>query len=149
MMKSVYDPDEDGVIAVAQTEAKVKKVPALAFSDTVQHNNAAERWTITKGYSWLKEIRLPVGGLFGATFEMKSSQAGVSVYGRIYRNDLAYGTERSTDLSSYVEYQEALVFGVGDLYQIYGSSNEVQRVYVRNQTICGRDLPDYEDHDHE
>jgi hypothetical protein len=109
----------------------------LIPNDNILLNNATERGTNNTTYTKLKETRLGIGGGIRTYFEFKSG-TGVTVYARVYRNDSAYGTTRSTTSMTYVAVTEDLVFTSGDLYQIYGyTSTSGGSVYVQNQQVRG------------
>jgi hypothetical protein len=52
-------------------------------------------------------------------FELSSDNFACIVYGRIYKNGVAYGTEWSTTSTSWVGFSEVLSFYPGDKIQLY------------------------------
>ena len=70
-------------------------------------------------YEKIDEFYVPRSGTLRIKFWLKS-QAGVTAYGRIYRNGSAVGTERSTTSTTLTEYSEDLAsWAAGDLVQLY------------------------------
>lgn len=85
----------------------------LGASDAEKAIDASET-TYTKK----KEILIGKAGRVTVSFELKRD-GGVS-YGKIYINDIAVGTERMDNTSSYVKFDEDFDVSIGDLIQIYG-----------------------------
>ncbi len=57
-------------------------------------------------------------------FDLKASSVAITAYGRVYRNGVAVGTERSTSSTSYVNYSEDISgWSSKDLIQIYIKSS--------------------------
>ena len=76
---------------------------------------------------------------FRIKFDLKTSSAGNLVYGRIYRNGVAVGTERSTSSTTYTPYSEDITgWSPSDLIQLYTHVSAFGiMVYVRNFSVCG------------
>ena len=76
---------------------------------------------------------------FKIEFEMKTSNAGNTVYGRIYRNGVAVGTERSTSSTTYTPYSEDITgWSEDDLIQLYTYAGTMGiRPYVMNFRVRG------------
>ena len=72
-------------------------------------------------------------------FTLKSQAGFVTVYGRIYRNGVAVGTEQSTTNTNYVPYYETISgWSAGDLIQLYTrTTNGSYSVYVDNFRVRG------------
>ena len=72
-------------------------------------------------------------------FTLKSQAGFVTVYGRIYRNGVAVGTEQSTVNTNYVPYYETISgWSACDLVQLYTrTSNGSYSVYVDNFRVRG------------
>ena len=95
-------------------------------------------------YVKTKEVKVGSGGEYRIKFSIKVLVA-TTVYGKIYRNGIAVGTERSTGSGSYVEFSEDISgWASGDLIQvyIYGSSPDNVavsnlRLYVSAPLTCG------------
>jgi hypothetical protein len=74
---------------------------------------------ITEGsYTKKKEIVCNLAGTWRVNFSLVGA-AATTVYGRIYKNGVAYGTERSLSASITQSYSEDLAFSAGDLIQVY------------------------------
>lgn len=77
--------------------------------------------TTRTSYTKLKEISpLPRPGTVTVAFSMKVSDTNWFAYGKIYVNDAAVGTERSTKSATYVEFTEDITIVTGDVISIYG-----------------------------
>ncbi len=76
---------------------------------------------------------------FRISFEMKTSNVGNVVYGRIYRNGVAVGTERSTTLISYTTYSQDITgWSEGDTIQLYTYAGSMGiRPYVQEFLVYG------------
>lgn len=85
----------------------------LASADTEDSQNSDT-------YTKTKEIRLsPIGGTLRIKFSLKTN-TGATSFGRIYRNGVAVGTERSEAGAVYVEFSEDISgWSGGDLVQLY------------------------------
>lgn len=94
-------------------------------------NDYREATTTSTVYTKLKEIKLGTGGTFTVSFYLHSDGVN-TVYGRVYKNGSAFGTEQSTVSGGYVLKSENLTFADGDLIQLYCySPGGVPTVYVR------------------
>lgn len=91
-------------------------------------------------YTKQKEIIAPFGGIINVYFELCVSSTGTA-YGRIYKNDVAHGTERNTGSSVYQAYSEALSFSMGDRISLWTKIVSGVSVKCRNlRTRCDRSL---------
>jgi hypothetical protein len=114
--------------AVSATELLImKKSPTVAPESTAGDyliGSSDAEVTLSYGtstYTKIKELTTKIGGTFRIKFSMHrhASETG-TVYGRVYRNGAAVGTEQSTDSTSYVEFSEDIEgWSPGDLIQIY------------------------------
>lgn len=69
---------------------------------------------------------------------MASGGAAIDAYAKIYKNGVAYGTERINDTQGYVSYSEDLFFTSDDLIQLYHyTSNGAYAVHSRNFKVKG------------
>lgn len=99
----------------------------LASAGTaVTANSSTEVFLTTapmSAYHLAKEIVCGKSGTFSISFEMKA-QATYTAFGRIYKNGVAIGTERSTTSTIYVTSTvESFSFVTGDLIQLYGKNS--------------------------
>src|SRR3990172_11440961 len=92
------DHDHDNVNSKAVTLAYVAGDILRAYADT-------EGTGATTVYVKKKEIVLDFGGALRIKFDLKHSGSGTT-YGRIYRNGVAVGTERSTTSTTSVTFSE-------------------------------------------
>jgi len=79
-----------------------------------------ERLTTSASYVKLKEGRIKKAGGFGVYFTLFNSAGGTNSYGQVFKNGVAFGTERINSTTTPTEYGEYLQFDTGDLVQIYG-----------------------------
>jgi len=104
--------DHDNVNSKAVTLAYLAGDLLRAYADT-------EGTGATTVYVKKKEIVLDFGGAVRIKFDLKHSGSGTT-YGRIYRNGVAVGTERSTTSDTYVTFSEDISgWSPGDLCQLY------------------------------
>lgn len=97
-----------------------------------------DKATTTTSYIKCKEIEVFIPGTYRITFEMASGGAAIDAYAKIYKNGVAYGTERINDTQSYVLYSEDLAFTFGDLIQLYHyTSNGSYPVHSRTFKVKG------------
>jgi len=148
MPRSVYDPNLDGVIAKAQTEAKctndisdamgksvydsdadgiikgavldIKKI--YKIGDATLHAHDAEVHSVATSYTKVKTITLDT--LLKTPFTLRThlelhSTSGGQVYAKIYKNGGAVGTERNTVDAAYQSYNEDLLFAEGDTLELW------------------------------
>jgi hypothetical protein len=94
-------------------------------SDVVKNSNDAEKTTTSTDWVKLKEITvLQAINSVRILFDLKTSDAGVNAYGRIYLNTNAIGTIRFTQSVTYVTFSEDFDgFSVGDNIQLYAKIN--------------------------
>ena len=107
-------------LAVSATEILIQNLPIrkiiagstlLAFADTENISNVQD-------YTKIKEILLTESGTYTVTFAQQASTGGTTS-GRVYKNGVAFGTEKTTTSGTYVTQTEDLVFTEGDLVQLY------------------------------
>jgi|GEM_PF-5275232 len=84
-------------------------------------------------YSLVKSIRVHLPGVYRIKFDLRSDSTSQTVYARIYKNGVAYGTEQSTLSTTYVTFSEDLTFAPGDTIDLYYKSPTTSvGVLVRN-----------------
>lgn len=92
----------------------------LTASDTLQFSDDTEEQTDSDAYTKLKELYVLQTGTYRVKFDQKNSDATFpGAYARIYKDDVAYGSERNNDTAAYVTYSEDLYFKTGDKISIY------------------------------
>jgi len=111
-------------------------------SDNLRASANTERITTTSNASPTtekkKEIIAPISGIYRIKFDFKG--AGTNSQGaRIYRNDVAYGTDRTDNNDYYQTYSEDLYFSAGDDIQLYltalGTGGSAGTAYIKNFRI--------------
>lgn len=75
--------------------------------------------TTSTAYILAKEIKAARAGTLTVKFTLRSGNAGQAMYGKIYLDDVATGTERANDTVSNVEYSEDFTVSVGTKIQLY------------------------------
>jgi len=106
------DKIADGAVTVSKLETYTAGDNLMISADTEQSKTGTS-------YTKVKEIRISRGGTLRIKFDLKSSVSG-AVYGRIYRNGVAVGTEQTTSSQTYVTESEDIDgWSSGDLCQLY------------------------------
>jgi len=107
-------------------------------SDNLKISADAERTEALPVYAKVKEVSVRLPGSVRIKFDLKSSVSGASSKGIIYKNGVAFGTERTTTSTSYTTYSEDLTFAAGDLIQLYirdAENTEANVAYTKNFRI--------------
>ena len=77
-------------------------------------------------------------------FDLKSGNVAVNAYGRIYKNGVAVGTERTNNSVTYVTYSEDIEFSRGDYIELWIKSGTVfEDIFAKNFRIYG-DIVEHE-----
>jgi len=132
--QSIFRALRDNIDAALSGDPSAPKIQSAAFDDNVitgaklEHTTAGDiNVTDSTGTvaitntSYAKAKELIVGRDGGAriVFTMLANSGGTA-YGKIYKNGVAIGTERSTTSSTYVTFSEDFTgFVQGDLIQLY------------------------------
>jgi hypothetical protein len=113
-------------------------------SDNLKASSDSTQNTTSASYTKIKEITVAdyapkindkdIGKL-RVKFDLATNNASVAAYGRIYKNGVALGTERSTTGTSYTTYSEDLEFKAGDKIQLYAHSDGTNTASVKNFRI--------------
>jgi hypothetical protein len=104
-------------------------------SDTLRLSADTERSTNSMSFIKVKEIRVGRTGIYRVSYELRSP-SGIAAIGRIYRNGLPYGSERTVSGGSYSKFTEDLFFRAGDLVQLYIRSGDyLTTIFTRNFRI--------------
>lgn len=108
-------------LAISATEIRVidKSFGALSAGDNLIGSATTERTSTSDAYEKVKEIECTDNGTYRVKFTIRTDNGSDAVYGRIYKNGVAIGTERNTNSTSYVEYSQDIAFSEGDLIQLY------------------------------
>lgn len=97
-------------------------VPCVAPGDFIVISSDDERAVYTSDtiYTKKKEIQIFFSGGVRVNFDLSAANQGKSVWGKIYVNDLAVGTERFTSMTSRTTFSEDISgLQPGDRVQIY------------------------------
>lgn len=87
------------------------------------------RTTISLTYEKKKEMLMNLGGTYRVSFQLMG-EGTYFVWGRIYKNGVAYGTERGPVDSSGFTFTEDLLFSQGDYLQIYVKNTTTNPSYA-------------------
>ena len=90
-----------------------------------------EKSVVASGWSKKKEIIINKKGTYRVKFSAKGSSTSEYLYARIFNNGGAYGTLRTPQSTSYIEYSEDLAFDVGDACQLYLQGDNTWTIYVK------------------
>ena len=114
----------------------------FTVGDLIFISSNAEKVIDSSTYILAKEIQIGVGTALRIKFDLKSGTSGYPVWGRIYRNGAAVGTERSWSSLSYTTFSEDISgWGIGDLVQIYAKYGTSTDVYIRNFRLYAARYP--------
>lgn len=118
------------------TSGNITTALATQFGSTLRYSSDAETNTAEVDYTLLKEISL-TGEIYQATVKFDIKSGGGGGYGRVYKNDVAIGTEQSTSSTSYVTKSENITLSamVGDKIQLYVHSGGGYQAYIQNFRI--------------
>lgn len=104
-----------------------------ASPDTLIYSDDEIVYSGSLTYVQLKSWATNTAGTLRIDFDLMSSD-GQTVYGRVYKNGVAVGTERSTTSTEYVTFTESISgWSVGNTIEIWArTTNEEYYVYVQN-----------------
>ena len=98
-----------------------------AGSNIICASDAVKVSTSGAIYLKQKEIQVKANGTYRISFEMCSTYTGtwgvITLYGQIYKNGSAYGTEFSTNTETYQSFSQDLTFSANDYVQLYIKRN--------------------------
>jgi len=110
----------------------------VAFAgNTLRKSSDTDDNTTSASYVLLKTITIPAhmaSGIFRVNFTIYGGIASDCYYGKIYKNTVAYGTERHNSNGAF-EYSEDLAFVAGDDVQIYAKNTDSHTTTIRNFRI--------------
>jgi hypothetical protein len=113
MKKSIYDPDDDGVISEGNTEAKVTR--RVVATNTLIGGDYTEHFTYNTVYEKVIELIIDTLGVCNCneiplriSFQLASGNSAVNVWGRIYRNDVGVGDEFTTSSTTYETFEQVI-----------------------------------------
>jgi len=109
---------------------------AASSSDVLKGSDDSVSQTEPISYTEVKSFISYVAGTMKIKFDLQSETGSYAAWGRIYKNGVAIGTERTTSSTSYVTYSETLNIGAGDTVSLYvKTNNTASDVMVRNYRI--------------
>ncbi len=108
-------------------------LPDVTAGDMLIGSAPTERSGTNTSETKKKEIRVLRSGTYRTSFELKASAETAS--GRIYKNGVAHGTKRTTTETSYVTFEEDLVFAANDLVQVYYSVTPGHTYYTQHFSL--------------
>lgn len=99
--------------------------------------SAAVALCAQNSYKQLKSIQVGFTGTITTYFEL-ANLASTTAYGRIYKNGVAVGTERSTSSGDYsANFSENFSVVPGDTIELWGKSFNTNNIGVRNFELRG------------
>ena len=138
MEKSDYDSDTDTVIKGAVLD--IKKI--YKIGDATLHTHGVPGNSAAGSYTKVKTITLDTLFKTPSTirihFELHSTSGG-QVYGRLYKNGGAVGTQRNTVSSDWQLYNQDLSFADGDTIElwVYSVGGAGYEVHYQNLRVLG------------
>lgn len=91
-----------------------------------------ERTSVASAYTLIKSIQVLKSGFVRFSFEGKTSATTDNGFLQIYKNGVAFGTERVFSSVSYATYTEDLSVKEGDYIQIYAKRAGAVTTFCRN-----------------
>lgn len=110
----------------------------IASADTERTDGASET-----DYVKVKEMTIGFAGEYRFTWDMKVSGGSATAYGRVYRNGVAVGTEKTTTNTVYVAQSDDISgWSIGDKAQLYIKDEDSgENVTIRNFRLQGTVVP--------
>lgn len=118
---------------------------AFSASDTLHQSADTERSGTDTSYVKKKEIRIRRDGTIRVKFGLKGTNGINTVFGRVYVNGVAAGSEHSTVLTSYQTYSDDVTVVREDLVQLYAYTSVGANTYYVNNFRIYYDLVDTAD----
>ncbi len=94
--------------------------------NTVIASASTLRYFDSTSYKKYKEITVSTKGTYRVVMELGHPNYASTCYGRVYKNGVAYGTERFLNNDTQTLISEDLVFSAGDKVQFYGKNYELE-----------------------
>jgi hypothetical protein len=122
--------------ALSETQLLIIRKDGLraVVGDNLMMSGDTSRSNATTSYVKVKEAVVTIGGTYRVKFNLEPSINGYTVYGRIYKNGVAFGTEQSQTTGTGTK-SEDLVFEAGDLIQVYAKGDGTRSAVVTNFRI--------------
>lgn len=126
----------DGTYLVLFTRSNENIYVTASNNQKVAADTERSSNTTSGNYSKIKEIRVMVNGKIRCSWDLKTDSGGNGVNSKIYVNDLAVGTVKSSTSTSYATQTDDISVRAGDLVQLYGGlTGSGYNCYVRNFRI--------------
>lgn len=125
---------DQNIVAGHYTGGIVKAVPMVAGTDLI-YTDAVQQQTLSTSYVKTREVQINSTGTVRISFSLGSGETGVNAYGRIYKNNVAVGTERIKAGGSSI-YTEDISVIANDKIEIYQHSIDGSAfAYTSNFTV--------------
>lgn len=98
-------------------------LPKLAAGEGLIYSDTVEKKTSSTNYVKVAEVKILSAGIIRVKFSL-SNEVGYTTYGRVYKNGVAIGAERSVRSSAYTIFTEDFTVSKNDLIQIYIKSTQ-------------------------
>ena len=129
--------------AVSTTQIMIKKATAnhvCIASQALRQSADTPRTVIHNDYKLKKEVTLYLAGTIKVRFRLKAKYiygSIASIYGRVYINGVAVGTEREQNCAGTAVFEEDFTVASGDIVQLYakGSISYDTEAYVSDFRI--------------
>lgn len=77
----------------------------------------------SSSWSWLDEWHVFKAGTYRITLRLYANNSGATIYARVYKNGVPFGTERSATANANAVFVEDLTFAVGDRIEIWSRNS--------------------------
>jgi len=91
-------------------------------TDDLLFSNDAEKADNQASYTIEKIILCGVNGILRIKFDLKYTGGAGTVFGKIFKNGVDFGTERTNSSATYVTYSEDLAFVANDKIELWGKN---------------------------
>jgi len=131
--------DATGLVGAGEADFGAGDVLIGSNDTTVEPDNSLT------DYTKVREMFIGKGGTLRIKFDMRTENAAAMVYGRIYRNGAAAGTEQTSESETYATKSEDIAgWSPGDLVQLYvktssgavGIHRKNFRIYTDKYSFC-------------
>jgi len=96
---------------------------------------SAPSYTLVSGQPGWVRIVIQRAGTYTVTFSLYRSVSGGTAYGRIYKNGVAFGAEKSSSSATPTDKVEDLTFAAGDYVDLYIRESGTSSVDVKDLRI--------------
>lgn len=122
----------DTITVVAATPSSPTYCNVKNFTVTIASVNviaaSQDSFTTTSStYVLAKKIQMPSGGVIQALFDLWCASG--TAYGRVYKNGVAVGTERTTTSSTPVSWTENISFSANDTIELWIKNSSTNSTY--------------------